>query len=514
MVRPLSVAAIFFSSLALAAPYPDPQFVQSLDDAWTASKWTEVESLLNSAWKSDPAFAKQKLEQLIKTGDGFARPLAAAVYAKHAPIPDLAALAKKLPMSGFHDERRLLIRSIGPRAAAAAKAIEHDDERDKAIELLKPFVDDQDLTVSAAAILSLADLGRPEAIGLFIHKINDVPAIANNPPDGDHNVLSRAMNGALRTLAPDLKPKSVNDIKDWWIDRGGTIAAPKNSKPKADAKPGAKPASKPKESSKPAAKEKENADNGPDTWNGQKFYPTDHFHVFYRIGSAADAPTDSDLAFAKISESFESAAIAAEQAFEPVVGPVHTPVCRLFFCDATQFSAKAKNAFFAGVTGGNEIVLKAAMPKSIQSTLCHEYIHYIHQSSYANLPRWVAEGLATSYSQSGAESNVRGLASQNAAMRDIVDHGAFTEMLNWNSGGSTDSKEGARYATAHLCIDYLRFGGFGAADTRIAFLLGRISRREQGRAAIEAVYGLDIKDLDQQLNDWAGVGGEGRKGKK
>lgn len=508
----LRLLPILLTSLALAlpAPFPDPKLGQSLDDAWTASKWTEVETLLNSAWKSDPAFAKQKLEQLIQTGDGFARPLAAAVYAKHAPIPDLAALAKKLSMSGFHDERRLLIRSIGPRAAAAGKGIEHDDERDKAIELLKPFVDDQDLTVSAAAILSLADLGRLEAIGLFIHKINDVPVIANEPPSGDRNTLSRAMNGALRTLAPDLKPKSISDIKDWWTDRGGTIAAPKNAKPKPETKPDSK------QTAKPASKPKEvlNADNGPDTWNGQKFYPTDHFHVFYRIGSAADAPTDSDLAFAKISESFEAAAIAAEQAFEPVVGPVHTPVCRLFFCDATQFSAKAKNAFFAGVTGGNEIVLKAAMPKSIQSTLCHEYIHYIHQSSYANLPRWVAEGLATSYSQSAAEPFSRAMASQNAAMRDIIDRGAFTEMLNWNSGGSTDSKEGARYATAHLCIDYLRFGGFGAADTRIAFLLGRISRREQGRAAIEAVYGLDIKDLDQQLKDWAGVGGEGRKGKK
>src|SRR6185295_1810078 len=274
-------------------------------------------------------------------GDGFARPLAAAVYTKHAPIPDLAALARKLPMSGFHDERRLLVRSIGARVALLGKPADHQDDINKALESLKPFVDDQDLTVSAAAILSLADLGRPEAIGLFINKINDVPAIANQPPDADHNVLSRAMNGALRALAPELKPRSVNDIKDWWTDRGGSLTTTKSptSKPKPDAKPAAKPtpnknkpnpATDPADSAspttddtnkedpkkttpKPASKSKENADNGPDTWNGQKFFPTDHFHVFYRLGSPADATGDNDLAFAKVSQSFEAAAIAAEK---------------------------------------------------------------------------------------------------------------------------------------------------------------------------------------------------------
>jgi hypothetical protein len=156
----------------------------------------------------------------------------------------------------------------------------------------------------------------------------------------------------------------------------------------------------------------------------------------------------------------------------------------------------------AGVTRGYEVVLKIDLPTAMPTTLWHEYIHVIHNCNFVNQPRWLSEGLAMSFSLSAKSPAARrpGLTADGHTAPPAA---AFTDMINWNSGGSGDSKEALRYATAHQCVDYLRFGGFGASDERLAFLMGQLSRRKSAKAALESIYGKSIKELDAGLREWS-----------
>jgi hypothetical protein len=450
------------------------------EDLWTSNKWDQAEKFLDDAWAKSPDTASKMVMALLESGSDSVRPVAAAVFARHATTDELAAVAKRLNSTEFPDERRLFVRAIGERTrnvSGAGKAAAVDS----AYALAAKFVDDTDLFVAAAAIHSLADLKRVEAVGLFIRRLVDVPATSMSGHDNERQILSCATIGAFQSLTGE-SPKTIADVKSWWAQHQS------DSKPASDQPKRA-------ESKDPKAKE-----HPTDKFGGQMYYSLPRYNAFYRIGSAQETPEDGPLALDTLTPLLDKAAAHAEDVFSPIVGRPHTPTIRLYLCDPQQFTAKAGNGFFAGTTRGTEVILKADSPKSLALTLWHEYIHVIHNCNYVNQPRWLSEGLAMSFT----------LSSQGVAKRPVdpmVDTelklGGFTEMINWNSSGSSDSKEVGRYATAHLCIDYLRFGGFGAENERLASLMGRMSRRQSAKAALEAVYGRTIKELDEGLRNWA-----------
>jgi hypothetical protein len=182
-------------------------------------------------------------------------------------------------------------------------------------------------------------------------------------------------------------------------------------------------------------------------------------------------------------------------------GRVYEPVIRLYLCDAREFTAKAGVTFFQGVTKSNEIVIKADPAAALGGTLTHEYVHYIQGNAYKDQPRWVAEGLAMSLSESGAGPVWKSRRPAGELAR-MLERGIFSELVNWNSSGSSDAKEGARYALSHIAFDFLRFGGFAVPEERLGFLMGRLSRRESASRALEYTYGMTVKQLDQTAAEW------------
>lgn len=468
-MRPASRFALLMllpAALAFAQAELPKDLKAEFQNLWKGSDFVAAERTLEAGFKSSPQEALALAKSLIENGNDFARPLGASLYAKHASTIELAALAAKLNRTTFPDERRLLVRALGDYAEQDPQAV---------IDAAGGFVGDTDLYVASAAILSLADTGKPEAIGFFIDRLVDIPAETNSATNGDRGVLSRAAAGALESLTTQ-RFKSIGEAKTWWAKTKGKDQP--DPKPAKDAKPVT------------------------GSYGGQKYYLTDRFRVFYRIGSGFDPPADGDLSFDAMTVTLDKAPEAAEKVLTPLVGRPHIPTLRLFLCDPQQFNAKAGKASFAGMTSGNEIILKVDVPKSLPLTLWHEYIHAIHDSNFANQPRWISEGLAMSYTLSAKKPMQREAMSKD--MQTIIARGGFSEMLNWNSGGSGDSKESARYATAHLCIDYLRFSaGHGATDTRLAFVMGRLARRQGARQAIEGVFGMSVKDLDAGLRTLA-----------
>ncbi|MBS0197350.1 MAG: hypothetical protein JSR77_11385 [Planctomycetes bacterium] len=468
MLRGMGVCAALWAAGASAGQGTDLK--RDFQARWAENRFDAAAGILEDAFKSSPEEAMSLAVALVETGNDFSRPVGAAAIVAHADVKTLAGLAKRLSRTEFPDERRLFVRALGVRAVEARKGKEPDAKAVQEVsDAAGAFVNDTDTAVAASAILALADTGDIRNVGRFIDEFVDVPAFTSKPPGNDRNLLSRACAGAFKELTGE-RPKSLAEVKQWW-------AANKND---------------------PKKKEK-----GPlpesDNWSGQKFCPVDRFNLFYRIGSKVGEVAEGPLSPAEIGPALAAAAARAEQVLRPVLGTAHVPELRVYLCDPNQFNAKASNRTFAGQTQGNEIILKVENVKAVPQVMWHEYIHAIHDSNFSNQPRWLSEGVAMSYTISAKGKAPREL---DANMQVILKRGAFTEMINWNSGGSGDSLEGARYATAHLCIDYLRFSGFGAADTRIFYVMARLSRHQAARLALESVYGKSIKDMDQAVREF------------
>lgn len=443
------------------------------EEQWKKGDWADAESTLAAAYAADAAQGHQLACSLLASPSLAIRPLAAGAIADHATLEQLADLARKLSPVQAPDERRLFVRALGNRAkdAASIKLVS---------DIAASFVDDSDANVAAAAILSLADTRDRAVIGHFIHRLVDVPATSNSASENDRQILACATMGAFESLSGQ-RPQTINEAKAWW----------NRNRNAADAPPTAAPSG--------------NADAEPTTgkYGGQTYFVTERFNVFYRLGSSQKPADDGPLSLKGVDAMLQKSAREAMNAFAPVVGRPHVPTMRLYLCDPIQFNAKAGNASFAGVTRGYEIVIKADVPRAMPSTIWHEYIHVIHNCNFVNQPRWLAEGIAMSFSLSPLKPGGRSALNADGGKQASPQTGAFTDMINWNSGGSGDSKEASRYATAHLCVDYLRFGGFGASDERLAFLMGQISRRKSAKAALEGIYGKSIKELDAGLRAWS-----------
>ncbi len=447
----------------------------ALEKAWRDGAHRRVEDELTAAFKSDTAWARDTCMALMTGSDTSARPLGAVLLARHARAAELAAMASSLDTVRFPDERRRLVRAVGVRGAA-------EEDRKPVLATLRPFLRDRDLLVRAAAASAMADLGRPEAVADLAGLVDRIPAYVNSENVDEREIFQRAACGAVRSLT-GLRPRSVDEIKRWLADTANGTRVPPRPAPRPAAPP-------------------------TDVWNGQEFTQAPSFDVYMRIAGMKSAPGDGPLSWTSLTKNAETGAAAARAGLERVAGgPVHEPIPRLYLCDAREFSARAGVTFFQGVTKSNEIVIKLDPPAALAGTMAHEYVHWIHQNLYNDQPRWLSEGLATSFATS-VKSSVWKERVPEGDLKKMIERGVFSELFNWNAAGSSDAREASRYALSHVAVDYLRFGEFSVSEERIAFFMGRISRKESPTRALAATYGKDTKAMDRGALEWLAKTGQ------
>lgn len=117
-----------------------------LDAAWKRQNdQVAIEQGLRQAFEVDARRACEFCFGVIVNGSAAIRPVGAAVLARYADAPSLAATARALNRVDYRDERRLFVRMLGRHAKV-----------DGVYELAAGFLEDQDMMVRASAITALA----------------------------------------------------------------------------------------------------------------------------------------------------------------------------------------------------------------------------------------------------------------------------------------------------------------------------------------------------------------------
>jgi hypothetical protein len=441
------------------------EVTRELDKAWRAGDQAAVEDGLNRGWTIDERWGKDNALKVVQTGAPGFRPVGAAVLARRGDAPTLVIAADHLDERKYPDERRLFVRRLSKSG---------EEQQPEIVKDLKRFLADKDPGVKLAAIGALADLGDAAALRLLAERAGEVPAQRESFNANDQGLIDMHLYGALRSIA-DLRPLRSSDVAAWY-DKGAPI--PKRQK------------FDPEEMRIVEGKR-----------GGRKYYETPTFDLYYRIGAEDDAPSGAlgVRPFTRASEGAVRAALAASQA---IFGVPHLPIIRLYIADERQFQAIGGQANFGGVAKGNEIVLRLGRNETMSMTLAHEYVHIIHSAHYQDQPRWMSEGLAESLTLSPDESVWNGARVARLNLRKEVEAGVFSEITQWDTGGSGDAKEGIRYSLAHIAIDTLRHTGFAAPEERLAFLMGRLERKENAARALEQLYGMNLRELDDRVRGW------------
>lgn len=426
------------------------------DAAWRANDHNALAAALDAAWSQDPAWARDRAFRVIQRGNGPQRAVGVQALTRHADAKSLGQAAAALSPGRFPDERRLLVRAMGP----GLEDLSH----------VKRFIDDEDPLTRAAAVQALADAGQRAGVGFFIGRLKDAPA-AQGKWDGDEDgILTMSQHGALYSLT-GYRAEDGPSAQRWWESAGRRDAeAP------------------------PAGRERQR--------RGEAYYPTPSFDVQFKVQGIDGTPKSGPLAWGELSTLLEEAKAQALAAAEPIFGRMHLPPIRLLICDDTQFSAYAGLSFMGGVAMGNEIVMRLNEPRFMRGTLAHEYVHIIHGACYQEQPRWLGEGVAVSLSRSLTGSPWSWDFVSRAGLDEAVREGAFREAVNWTAGAASDEREGRMYELAYLVTDYLRFGGHAAPGAQLAMLMGKLSRSASATDALEEVYAMRIEALDAAVRHW------------
>lgn len=473
--RACPVPANLALPISEASPELGPELDAQLAKAMAEGDWVKVEITLESAWPKDPDAARDAAVTILRTASISNRIVGVAVLARNAKPAELGSLALTLKGIRWADERRILVRAIGARAAYLISAESKDSPaaakyRQEAYDAIKRFFDDEDLEVQAAAFYAVADLGMGQVVGDFVSRISLIPAIDFKPAPGLQLVVQMAMNGAAYELS-GVRPTTTSEIPQWFRQSGGLtrtttkydIIGSRNSEP---------------------------------------FVRAPSFDVYYYFGSERRPPQSGWLAPKEIVEMTTAATLAANIAMAPIVGPIHMPVVRLLLCDKVSYGGRARTPFLAGVTQDNEIIIRADSSVTVGKVLTHEYVHMIQTSMFVDQPRWLFEGMATSVERSIKMASTRTPAAPGTDRRTMIDRGVFKEAISWTTSASSDKLEPARYENATLAIDFLRFSGFSASNERLNVLMGKLSRGVGQQRALEETYGMPLPELEDRLRKW------------
>ena len=403
------------------------------------------------------------------------RPIAIAQVIKFADAATLAAIARESDQQRNADERRLLVRAIGslPPEQALAEA--------------PKFLRDMDPLVQAAAVRALADTNRVAAMEFLVDRATNEAPCRDLPLNAEQLVLNMSLYGAFRTLA-DLRPHVGSEVQTWWASNRGRMTR-------------ATPASGPDE----------RFFSGPDQ---QGRVGLSVFEITF-MPPAAARDFGAALERRKIKDAHELA-FQVGQCVREITrdsegvfgGTPHLPVVRLEMKTDATIGGGGLSHGHVGFAGACRITLHAALfGGDWGRTVRHELVHIIHGAHFRNQPRWLAEGLACSLSESPTKSvwlgPDRAKLLGSAPIQQMLSRGAFTNVVQWTRPVSSDrSDEGPYYVASHVAIDYLRFGPFTSPDVRLRYLMSQLDRGVRDADAIEVVYGISLAELDTGPAHW------------
>ena len=460
-------AAAGLRALGQAAAPADPGAAASaevrkqVEAAWERADLEGLSTALESAWTADARWAREACYRLMTGDAALHRPIGAVQLARHADARAIAQAADALRVNEFPDERRLLVRALGSKEPAPAGP------------LARRFLSDPDDMVRIAAILALADLGDPDAVGHVVRQLPLAPA-EEGQWDGDAgDIRAFALFGMAQRLS-GVRANSARAIADWWR-RGHKPVTPPELPP-----------------------------GGYETGmaRGQRYFASPSFDVYLRVQGVGEPEPEGPLSWSELVAAIEEPAARARSAASRVFGPIHVPVVRLYACDRVNFTPFAGKSYLGGGCRGNEIAINLDAPQYLSQVMTHEMVHIIHLSQYEKQTRWVAEGLADSLTMSPTASSWTADRVAARGLERDVRSGVISGVIGWSDSANSGPREMQRYALAHLAVDFLRFGGFTPGDERLQWLMGAISRGGTDAQVLERVYGMPVRELDRRLEAW------------
>ena len=435
----------------------------SIEQAWTSGDVTLAETKMRELWQKAPAAAGEITMSLLTAPDIVQRPLAIELFTQYGSQNQIISAIKQLDERRDSPEITILVRALG------------SDTLEEPETVLAPYLDSRDVYIQQAALYALADSAGPEAADAFARGMSNAPVASENWGTSDRERTLSAQFGVAYKLT-GLRADTGQEIAEWLAlyqrDPDAATAAAKNSLIGTDGKPRV------------------------------VRFSSDELRTYPLFDLAVrNQATDNQLPDESLPGLLESAATQAAQRAQSVLGRVYLPPVRVYLADDRGFSSLSSNSFMGGQTRVNKVYLRLVDPQALGPIMAHEWIHVLHAALFDKTPRWLAEGIAESLSSTSHELDMPGINRVRAG--EAVNKGLFTQLLTWQSGASSDSREADNYAAAKIGIDFLRFGPFTAGDTRVNLLLAHISRGRGEREALERAFGMSTRDLDQALRDFA-----------
>jgi hypothetical protein len=439
---------------------------KQLDDqiaqAWQTGDTSGAETLLDQLWQDAPAAALPMTMNLLTARDPVQRPLAVSLLSKYGTQQNILTAINSLEPRRQSPEITILVRALG------------SEDLENPELVLAPFLDSRDLDVRQAALYALADSASPEVIDDFVRALNKSPVASDSWSTSDRDRLLNSQFGAAYKLT-GLRANTGLDYAN-WLDVYRTD---------------------PQRAAEMARLSITDASGNPQSIR----FSSDIFQAFSMFDLAARIEaTGNQLPDPEIPMRLENAARAADRQAEPILGKVYVSPVRVYLADARGFASLASNSYMGGQTRVNRIYLRFVGGSQLEGLMTHEWAHVLHTATFDKTPRWLAEGFAESVSTTSHRLDLPTL--RHRGVDKAVEKGLFSQLLSWQSGASSDSREANRYNEAKTGVDFLRFGPFTAGDTRLNLLLAHISRGRGERDALEMVYGMKIRDLDQAVRDW------------
>jgi hypothetical protein len=404
------------------------------------------------------------------------------ILQRYAPASLLRDLASTLDASLYRDERRQLISALAQR---------HSPEVMPALEKL---LRDPDRLVAASAAAGIASQGDVTVVGLLFDPMPSFHDYTDVDGSGDDQIYAFNALGAIRALCNHEKPDS-SALLAWFHNNEAQLAAEARSRASAGNRSPSTVQPKPETNPIPV---------------GGKYFGPGFYYTFNPpdaqnlLASRLHLATVSD--WQKFERDIEQSAALDRQLAAPIFGLVHVPYCRLKF--ATHQTVAADGGVsegYGGFGGHNRITVDTDLvtPLFWPTLIRHEYVHVLNGFAFSNTPRWLAEGLAVSLSESPRRTSWTPQRVARSGLTTVIEQGGITADVNWTNGASSGGPgEAPQYALAGLVIDYLRFGDISLPNHRLFALLGAMDRGVQPETAVEAVYGRTMRQMDQDFAKW------------
>lgn len=438
-----------------------------------------VEERLRRVLSEDAALGQRLCLDLLASERPSERLLGAGLLGSALDAKGVAELASRLNAAKCPDERRFLVRAIGPKAQPGG--------RERAA-LIEPFLRDRDAQVRAAAFQALADTGGAETVEWLAKELRQAPLETRSWSGGDNGVVQMSAWGAVTALT-GLPMTNQRDVRDWLKAH---LAAAKEAP----------------DHEKPWLKSGQPGGEGPGGaalpfMEGERLVSR-RFGVSVQVEDLTPPKKDGGASVKPWMGTLDAAADRAVAGSAPVFGIVHLPVIGLVFCDDRSFASfGGTSKGYFGLAQNNRVVIRFEGGKSVASVLIHEYVHIVHQSQFSKQPRWIMEGVAESLARSPVSSVFASMSAEDRrGFMVLPTKGLLATITRWDTGGNTGG-ERDQYTQAFIAIDFLRHSGrFSLPGLRLAALMGRLERGETAGAALEAVYGMKMEDLDRQVARW------------